>query len=222
VSTTQPARLDGHLQGRVPRAVRERQLLDVAEKLFKQHGYEGTSIEDVARAAGVTRPVVYEHHGDKDGLFVACVRRARLEFEQALIGGAAEAAGSDLNAMIRFGGELFFARLEQDPRRCALLLTTGSGPLGERLAQLRDATVVRVSAMLPEHAPGLPPNPEAREAAARMVIGVAEELARWWLRSPEIPRARMVEYFATFVATGLFGLMTVVEGTDTDEERQAG
>lgn len=216
MSTTQPARLDGHLQGRVPRAVRERQLLDVAEKLFKQHGYEGTSIEDVARAAGVTRPVVYEHHGDKDGLFVACVRRARLEFEQALIGGAAEAAGSDLNAMIRYGGELFFARLEQDPRRCALLLTTGSGPLGERLAQLRDATVVRVSAMLPEHAPELP-SPEAREAAARMVIGVAEELARWWLRSPEIPRARMVDYFATFVATGLFGLM---DGTDAG--RRAG
>lgn len=216
MSTTQPARLDGHLRGRVPRAVRERQLLDVAEKLFKQHGYEGTSIEDVARAAGVTRPVVYEHHGDKDGLFVACVRRARLEFEQALIGGAAEAAGSDLNAMIRYGGELFFARLEQDPRRCALLLTTGSGPLGERLAQLRDATVVRVSALLPEHAPELP-NPEAREAAARMVIGVAEELARWWLRSPEIPRERMVGYFDTFVATGLFGLMNV-----PGVERQAG
>lgn len=216
MSTTQPARLDGHLRGRVPRAVRERQLLDVAEKLFKQHGYEGTSIEDVARAAGVTRPVVYEHHGDKDGLFVACVRRARLEFEQALIGGAAEAAGSDLNAMIRYGGELFFARLEQDPRRCALLLTTGSGPLGERLAQLRDATVVRVSALLPEHAPELP-NSEVREAAARMVIGVAEELARWWLRSPEIPRERMVGYFDTFVATGLFGLMNV-----PGVERQAG
>ena len=71
VSTSEPARLDGHLMGRVPRAVRERQLLDIAEKLFTLHGYEGTSIEDVARAAGVTRPVVYEHHGDKDGLYIA-------------------------------------------------------------------------------------------------------------------------------------------------------
>jgi AcrR family transcriptional regulator len=206
VSATRPARLDGHLHGRVPRAVRERQLLDVAEKLFKQHGYEGTSIEDVARAAGVTRPVVYEHHGDKDGLFVACVRRARLEFEQALIDAAADTAGSDLDAVIRSSGDLFFARLEHDPRRCALLLTTGSGPLGERLAQLRDGTVARVSTMLPEHGPQLS-DPQAREAAARMVIGVAEELARWWLRHPEITRARMVEYFATFVATGLFGLV---------------
>jgi AcrR family transcriptional regulator len=206
VSTPEPVRLDGHLMGRVPRAVRERQLLDVAEKLFMQHGYEGTSIEDVARAAGVTRPVVYEHHGDKDALFVACVRRSRREFEQALTTATAEVAGADVPAVLEHGGRLFFARLERDPRRCALLLTSGSGPLGQRLAELRDGTVDRTAELIAVHAPELT-DPAVRTAAARVVVGVAEELARWWLRSPEIPRERLVGYFCTFVTPGFLRVL---------------
>ncbi|MGY0063414.1 helix-turn-helix domain-containing protein [Streptomyces sp. LZ34] len=43
-------------------------------RLPVQQGYEGVSIEDIARAAGVSRPVVYQHHGSQEGIFVACVR----------------------------------------------------------------------------------------------------------------------------------------------------
>jgi AcrR family transcriptional regulator len=206
VSSAQPARLDGHLRGRVPRAVRERQLLDVAEKLFKSHGYERTSIEDVARAAGVTRPVVYEHHGDKDSLFVACVRRARLEFEEALVGAITDAAGADVPTLMQVGGELFFARLERDPRRSALLLATGTGPLAERLAQLRDGTVDRVIELITVNAPEIT-DPEVRAAAAHSIVGVAEELARWWLRNPDIPRERLVGYYQVFITSGVLGVL---------------
>lgn len=192
--------------GRVPRAIRERQLLDVAEKLFKLNGYEGTSIEDVARAAGVTRPVVYEHHGDKDRLFVACVRRARRELDQALVGAVAEAPGSDMPTLIARGGELFFARLERDPRRGALLLTAGSGPLGERLAQLRDETVERMAELVAAHAPEFT-DPALPAAAARVIVGVSEEFARWWLRNPDIPRERLVGYFCAFVTPGLLEVL---------------
>jgi AcrR family transcriptional regulator len=219
VSTPEPTRLDGQLVGRVPRAVRERQLLDVGEKLFMLHGYEGTSVEDVARAAGVTRPVVYEHHGDKDALFVACVRRARREFEQALMTATAEAAAApdaDIPAVLEHGGRLFFGRLERDPRRCALLLTTGSGPVGRRLAELRDGTVERIAELIAAQAPDLT-DPTVRTAAARVVVGVAEELARWWLSSPDIPRERMVGYFCTFVTPGL---LRVLE--EAREQRRAG
>jgi AcrR family transcriptional regulator len=208
--------MDGHLVGRVPRAVRERQLLDVAEKLFMLHGYEGTSIEDIARAAGVTRPVVYEHHGDKDGLFVACVRRARAEYEQELTSATADAVGGDLPTMLEHGGELFFTAVERDPRRMALLLTTGSGPLGQRLADLRDVSVARTADLIGRHAPEVT-DPALRSAAARVVIGVAEELARWWLRSPEIPRERLVGYFTTFLTPGLLRVLD-----EAREQRRAG
>ncbi|MCO1655521.1 TetR/AcrR family transcriptional regulator [Pseudonocardia humida] len=220
MSSAEPARLDGRLSGRVPRAVRERQLLDIAEKLFVRHGYDGTSIEDVARAAGVTRPVVYEHHGDKDGLFVACVRRARREFEQALATATAGAADADVPALLGQGAELFFARLQRDPRRCALLLTTGSGPLGERLADLRDGTVDRVAALIAVHAPELT-DPAVRAAAARVVVGAAEELARWWLRSPDVPRERVVEHFRTFVTPGLLAAIGAARAPGPPRARSA-
>ena len=62
--------------GRVPRPVRERQLLELAEELFAERGYAGASMDELARRAGVTKPVVYELFGSKDGLFGACVDRS--------------------------------------------------------------------------------------------------------------------------------------------------
>uniref|UniRef100_UPI00037A42DC TetR/AcrR family transcriptional regulator n=1 Tax=Solimonas variicoloris TaxID=254408 RepID=UPI00037A42DC len=60
----------GHRHGRVPRAFREEQLLDVAQALFAKQGYQGTSIEDIAAAAGVTRPMVYNYFESKDGIYL--------------------------------------------------------------------------------------------------------------------------------------------------------
>jgi AcrR family transcriptional regulator len=62
--------------GQVPRAVREQQLLELAEELFAERGYAGASMDELARRAGVTKPVVYELFGNKEGLFGACVDRS--------------------------------------------------------------------------------------------------------------------------------------------------
>jgi AcrR family transcriptional regulator len=54
---------------------RRRQLLDVGRELFGQKGVEATSIEEIATRADVSKPVVYEHFGGKDGLYAAVVER---------------------------------------------------------------------------------------------------------------------------------------------------
>jgi len=46
---------------------RRQQLLDVGRRLFAERGFEGTSIEEIAAQAGVSKPVVYEHFGGKEG-----------------------------------------------------------------------------------------------------------------------------------------------------------
>ena len=48
---------------------RRAQLLDVARGLFAQRGFEATSIEEIASRAGVSKPVVYEHFGSKEGIY---------------------------------------------------------------------------------------------------------------------------------------------------------
>ncbi len=54
---------------------RRRQLIDVARTLFAERGYEGTSIEEIAQRANVSKPVVYEHFGGKEGLYAVVVDR---------------------------------------------------------------------------------------------------------------------------------------------------
>jgi AcrR family transcriptional regulator len=63
----------------VPRALRERQLLDIAGEQIGRVGYAGMSPALVAEAAGVSKPMVYQYFGSKDGLYVACVERAAEE-----------------------------------------------------------------------------------------------------------------------------------------------
>jgi AcrR family transcriptional regulator len=55
--------------------VRRQQLLDIGRRLFAERGFEGTSIEEIAAQAGVSKPVVYEHFGGKEGLYAVVVDR---------------------------------------------------------------------------------------------------------------------------------------------------
>jgi AcrR family transcriptional regulator len=58
---------------RMTGAQRRQQLLDVGREIFGQKGYEATSIEEIAARADVSKPVVYEHFGGKEGLYAVVV-----------------------------------------------------------------------------------------------------------------------------------------------------
>lgn len=60
----------------VARADREAQIVDVACRVFGESGYAGTSVADVADAAGISKPLIYNYFGSKDGLYAVCIRHA--------------------------------------------------------------------------------------------------------------------------------------------------
>ncbi|MER6311190.1 TetR family transcriptional regulator [Streptomyces sp. NPDC001739] len=60
---------------RMTGAERREQLLDIGRTLFAERGFEGTSVEEIAAKAGVSKPVVYEHFGGKEGLYAVVVDR---------------------------------------------------------------------------------------------------------------------------------------------------
>lgn len=62
-------------KGRMSRARRREQLIDVARELFGAHGYDAVSIEEIASHAGVSKPLIYEHFGGKEGLYQVIVDR---------------------------------------------------------------------------------------------------------------------------------------------------
>ena len=193
-----PGTVDGYKHGRVPRAVRREQLLQLAEELFMERGYGGFSIDDLCRAAGVSRPIIYEHFGSKDGLYVACLSRIRLEFEQALL--AAAAASPDLADTVENCSQTWFEILERDPRRWSLVYggATGLvGPLAEQLGDLRDTTVDQIGLLARRFAPLA--ETEQITAWAHAVSGAGEQLGRWWMRNPEVPRSRVVAFYGDFL-----------------------
>ena len=69
-----PRDTDG-VRSRMTGPQRREQLLEVGRKLFADKGFEGTSVEEIAAKAGVSKPVVYEHFGGKEGLYAVVVDR---------------------------------------------------------------------------------------------------------------------------------------------------
>jgi AcrR family transcriptional regulator len=193
-----PRSVEGYKHGRVPREVRRGQLLDLAEGLFMQKGYVGFWIDDLSRAAGVSRPTVYRHFGSKDGIYLACVRRIAEEFEQALVAGATSAP--DLATAVNHGAEAWFSILEREPQRWSLLYggATGlGGPLADQLADLRDATVRQIGMILTRYAPRA--DSAQVNAWAHAVSGAGEQLGRLCLRNPDIPRQGIVAIYSDFL-----------------------
>src|ERR1700745_2539863 len=83
-SGTPKPTVQGYKHGRVPRELREQQMLDAAEAAFTEYGDDGPSIEEICRRAGVKRPLFYTYFGSKEGLYLDCYRRARTELDQRI------------------------------------------------------------------------------------------------------------------------------------------
>ena len=183
-------------------AERHAQLLPVIEEVFLAHGYGAVSMEDLADAAGVTRPVINRYFGSKDGAFLACVRHAREVFEAGLREHTEGKA--TLRERIEAGADHMFATLERDPARWHLLFSSSavlSEELGGELEKLRFATIEQIRLII---APGAPEATADRlEACAHAMSGVGERLGRWWQTRPDIPRTAIVEHFLAIVWSGL-------------------
>src|SRR6201995_5686639 len=81
--------LDGRQRVRMTGRERREQLLDVGRTLFAERGFEATSIEEIAARAGVSKPVVYEHFGGKEGLYAVVVDREMSDLVERLTVGRA-------------------------------------------------------------------------------------------------------------------------------------
>src|SRR4051794_32295608 len=91
MARTTPRRSNAGTKG-VPRADREEQIVGAAIEVFGASGYSATSVADVAERAGISKPLIYQYFGSKEGLFRACLHRAgeilASEMERIARGGA--------------------------------------------------------------------------------------------------------------------------------------
>jgi AcrR family transcriptional regulator len=189
---------------RLPAAERFEQLLDVAEELFMAKGYDRTSVEDIARAAGVSRPIVYQHHGSKEGVYLACVARARRVLLEEYATAIADVR--EPREVLRAAAGAWFSIVDRDPNRWALLYGGSTipmtGDLGRRLTEERSRNLgYYVQAVQSWTRPDVPADHVA--ALAHLIAGVGDQLARWWLTNRHLSREQIVDYYCEFCWNGL-------------------
>jgi AcrR family transcriptional regulator len=108
---------------RLPAAARREQLLNVALEVFARQGFHGTAMNDVAEAAGVTKPVLYQHFQSKRQLYLALLDEVGQRLRQTI-----EKAGTDSGgprAQVEAGFRAYFRWVKGD--RDSFLLLFGSG-----------------------------------------------------------------------------------------------
>jgi AcrR family transcriptional regulator len=202
----QVATVAGFAHGQVPAAVRAEQLLDVAEDLFASRGYGSTSIEAIARGAQVTRPVIYEHFGGKDGIYLACLKRARGKLEEMIFEATADAGGP--REQVERGADAYFRFVEEWPARWRVLFggeAAVSGEVAEEARELHLATERRIAELIRHAAPDI--DEHKALAFGHAIGGASHQMAQWWLRTPGIDRAALVAWYTEVCWTGLAALM---------------
>lgn len=168
---------------RLPAAERREQLLDVTKRIVAERGFHAVSIEAVAREAGITRPIVYDHFGDLTGLLEALVQRESMRALAQL----ASVVPTDLtgdpraNLLAAYGGYLEAVAADPDTWRLVLMPPEGAP------AVLRDAINVGRAAVVDQIAVavgalGESPDPEL---TARVLSALADESARLVLTAPD-------------------------------------
>ena len=207
------AEVGRHAHGRVPRDLRRRQVLAVAEQLFVQRGYAATSMDDVAAGAGVTKPIVYGLVGSKEQVFEACMAKAADELS-ARVATAVLAAGDDDAARLRAGALAWFEFIGERRGLWDALLASDDAPASAAIGAIRARQDGFVAAQLAAGAAasGGEPDPELLAAVATAMNGAFEALGRWWSGHPDRTAPELADLYTALVLPGLAGLLEWEEG----------
>jgi AcrR family transcriptional regulator len=170
----------------MPRAQREQLILDLAGGVFAGGGFHAASMDEIARLAGVSKPMLYTYFGSKEGLYLAYIERSGQDLVERLQ--RAFAAGASDPSPVRTRVDEFLAFVEEHRDGWKVLFTEASAsrPVAEQVAQLRVRVVGALARLLVSGGSSM--DPRAVEAAAHAIVGAGESLANWWLDNPEVAR----------------------------------
>jgi AcrR family transcriptional regulator len=190
----------------VPRLDRETQILDVASEQFGTHGFAGTSVATVADLAGISKPLIYNYFGSKEGLFEACLDRGGAlladEIERIARG---DAVGVE-RGLQTLGG--MFTLLE-DRRHLWRLFFDATAPRTGSIADALTLYADRIGKIAEEGVAelmGLAGNDDALDVSAMTSVwlGIVDSLMNWWVDHPDESAEQMTRRCARLL-TALFG-----------------
>ncbi|MGW3728240.1 TetR/AcrR family transcriptional regulator [Streptomyces sp. NPDC000851] len=209
---------------RMPRAVREQQMLDAAVQTFGQRGYMAASMDDIAELAGVSKPLVYLYLNSKDDLFTACIRREAKALTAAVRAGVHPELPAD--RQLWEGLLAFFTHTARHPDGWSVLhlqARTHGETFAAEVTAMRTEIVTFVTQLIADAARealphsrlrssgGTPTDPDLpdKEVAglAEALVGAAESLATWANATPGVTARQAAATLMNFAWAGLGDLM---------------
>src|ERR1700742_4240605 len=165
---------------RMPRAKREEESARAAGEAFARSGFHHASMDAIAEAAGISKPMLYNYFGSKQGLYAAYIERSG----HALLKSMREADSRDTPPAQRlYAGIRAFLTYAEEHRAGWTILHRESLAQGGVVAQELSGLRNRVTKMLTTLF--------ENEAFAHAFAGAGESLAGWWLAHPEQPKERI-------------------------------
>jgi AcrR family transcriptional regulator len=187
------------------RPEREAQLIAVAEETFAERGFKSVSMDEIAERAQISKPVLYDHFGSKDGLLAAVVIRIRTEMRQAVEGSLAGVEEPDDALWV--GLVAYFRFISDHVTAWSVLLAENAltGPVAAELEATRRQQAELISTLA---AVQLPPEDAGKARVfAEAVIGACERLVLLQRTTePDLTPETLATHLLDFFWIGFRGL----------------
>jgi AcrR family transcriptional regulator len=180
---------------------RRAQLIEVGRSVFASNGFDGTSVEEIAKRAKVSKPIVYEHFGGKEGLYAVVVDRemdyvVRRLAEAISTGTPRERVESASLAFLRYVKDHpdGFAVLSQDSP-----LTSNKGSMSSLLNDVAE----RVGDVFVQSFKDAGYDPKAAPIYAHALVGMVTFVGKWWTEARKPPIEEVAKHIGALAWMGL-------------------
>jgi AcrR family transcriptional regulator len=182
------------MSSRLPAARRRSQLLDTALQVFARRGFHATSMDDVAEAAGVTKPVLYQHFRSKRALYLELLDDVGTQLREAITKASVEATTP--RRQVEAGCTAYFRFVAAHHDAFRLLFGGGTRrdkEFADAVRRVEDGIAETVASFIETDI-----DDEHRRLLGHAVVGMAEGTSRYWLVGdrdfdPELLARRVAE-----------------------------
>jgi len=186
---------------RLPASARRAQLLEVGRAIFAKKGYEATSVEDIAERAKVSKPVIYEHFGGKEGLYAVIVDR-EMEYvvrriTEALVTGTPR-------ERVERAALAFLTYVRDHPDGFAVLShDTPAGSTATGMSSLLNDVAERVGDVFATSFKGAGYDAKTAPIYAHALVGMVTFVGQWWTEVRKPPVEEVANHIAALAWMGL-------------------
>ena len=185
---------------------RRAQLLDVGRSVFASVGYEAASIEEIAKRAKITKPVVYEHFGGKEGLYAVVVDR---EVRTLVAAVTASLHGDHPRALVEQAALALLTYIEEEPDGFRVLIrdspvTGGHGSLASVIGDIAD----QVEHILANEFKQRGFDPKLSPIYSRALVGMVVLVGEWWQEVGKPKREVVATHLVNLAWNGLKDLQS--------------